>query len=77
MVDASYWWPDVEWLSLFRELVIVENIRQVCLLDLTADFRFKINTKLTPNSQLREKSKTGVHSCLYTVTLTQISTLIS
>ena len=77
MVDASYWWPDVEWLSLFRELVIVENIRQVCLLDLTADFRFKINTKLTPNSQLREESKSCIQSCLYMLTMTPIFGVIS
>ena len=31
-----------------REIVIVENIRLVCLLDLTADFKVKTNTKLTP-----------------------------
>ena len=47
-----------------REFIIVENIRLVCLLDLTADFC----VKATPNIQLREK--TGIQSCLYTVTLT-------
>ena len=30
-----------------REFVIVENVRQVCLLDLTADLGIKTNAKLT------------------------------
>ena len=51
-----------------REIVIVENI----LLDLTADFGVKTNAKLTPIFKLREKSKTGIQSCLSTVTLTPI-----
>ena len=59
---------------LSREFVTVENISPVCLLDLTADdIEVKTNTKLTPNCQLREKSKSGIPSCLYTVTLTPIS----
>ena len=36
-----------------REFVIVENIRLVCLLELTADFGVKTNAKLTPNCQLQ------------------------
>ena len=32
-----------------REFVIAENIRLVCLLDLTADFGVKSNAKLTPD----------------------------
>ena len=32
--------------------MIVENIRLICLLDLTADFGVKTNAKLTPNCQL-------------------------
>ena len=55
-----------------REFVIEENIHLLCLLDLTAVFGVKTNAKLTPNCQLRDKSKTGIQSCLYTVTLTQI-----
>ena len=51
-----------------REFIIVENIRLVRLIDLTADFGVKTNSKLTPNCQLREKRKTGIHNCLYTVT---------
>ena len=42
---------------VFREFVIVENIRQVCLLDLTAGFEVKTKTKLTPDCQLQEKEK--------------------
>ena len=38
----------------YRESVIVENIRLVCLLGLTADFGVKTNVKLTLNCQLRE-----------------------
>ena len=49
-----------------REIVIYENIRLVCLLDLTADFGVKTNAKLMPIFKLREKSKTGIQSCLYT-----------
>ena len=52
-----------------KEFVIVENIRLVRLLDLTADFGVKKNAKLTPIFKLREKVKTGIQSCLYTVTL--------
>ena len=54
-----------------RHIVIVENIRLVHLQELTADFRVKMNAKLMPIFKLlREKSKTGFQSCLYTVTLT-------
>ena len=42
-------------------LYIIENIRLVRLLDLTAE-------KVMPISKLQEKSKTGFQSCLYTVT---------
>ena len=48
------------------EIVIVENIRLVRLLALTADFGVKANAKLTPICQLRGKSKIGITSCLYT-----------
>ena len=43
-----------------KEIVIVENIRLVRLLDLTADFGVKTNAKLTPIFKLREKSNTGI-----------------
>ena len=46
------------------DIVIVENI--------TADFGVKRNAKLTPIFKLQEVSKTGIQSCLYTVTLTPI-----
>ena len=46
-----------------RDIAIVENIRLVRLLDLTADFELKKKRKL------REKRKTGIQSSL-TVTLT-------
>ena len=46
-----------------KEIVIVENIRLVRLLDLTADFGVKTNAKLTPIFKLREKRKTGIQSC--------------
>ena len=39
-----------------REIFIIENIRLVFLLDLTADVGFKTNAKLTPIFMLREKS---------------------
>ena len=39
--------------------------------DLTADFGIKTNAKLTLIIKLREKSKTGIQSCLFTVTLPQ------
>ena len=56
-----------------KELVIVENIILVRLLVLTADFkRVKTNASLTPIFKLREKSKTGIQSCLYTVPFTPI-----
>ena len=55
-----------------REIFIIENIRLVFLLDLTADVGFKTNAKLTPIFMLREKSKTRFQTCLYTVTLTPI-----
>ena len=45
---------------IYPEFVVVGIIRQVCLLDLTADFGIKTKAKLTPNYQLQEKSKTGV-----------------
>ena len=37
------------------EILIYENIRLVCLLDLNADFGVEINADLTPISQLRGK----------------------
>ena len=36
-------------LMLSRESVMVENVRLICLPDLTADFGDKTSTKLTPN----------------------------
>ena len=45
---------------LIREIVIVKNINLVRLLDLTADFKDKVD----PDFQVREKSKTGIKSCL-------------
>ena len=62
-----------EWES--REFLIVENIRLVCRIDLTADFGVKTNAKFTPNCKLREKSKIGILSSLYTVTLSSDSYL--
>ena len=62
-----------EWES--REFLIVENIRLVCRIDLTADFGVKTNAKFTPKYKLREKSKIGILSCLYTVTLSSDSYL--
>ena len=47
-----------------REIVIAENIDLVRLLDLSADFGDKRNAKMTPIFKLREKSKTGIPSCL-------------
>ena len=41
---------------MITEVVIVENIRLVRLLDLTADFGVKTNAKLTPICQLHGKS---------------------
>ena len=58
---------DIYTIQTFREFVIVENKRLVCLLDLTADFGVKTNAKLTPIFELREKSKTGIQSCLYRI----------
>ena len=55
-----------------REIVVVENIRLVGLLDLTSVFGVENNAQLTPIFKLQEKSKTGIQSCLYTVTLTPI-----
>ena len=40
--------------------------------DLTADFEINTNAKLTPILKLREKSKTGIQSYLYTGTPTPI-----
>ena len=37
------------------------------MLYLTADFLVKTNAKLTQNCQLREKRKSDIQSCLYTV----------
>ena len=51
-------------MKMTREFVIVENKRQVCLLNLTADTGVETNAKLTPICQLRGKSKTGSQSCL-------------
>ena len=54
----------------YRESVIVENIRLVCLLELTADFGVKTNAKLTSICQLRDKRKSGnIQSCLFTLIL--------
>ena len=55
-----------------REFIIVENIRLASLIDLTADFEVKANAKLTPNYQLHSQSKTGIQSCLNTLTLTPV-----
>ena len=38
-----------------REFVLVENIRLVCLLDLTADFGVKTNEKLIVSCERRAK----------------------
>ena len=62
-----------EWES--REFLIVENIRLVCRIDLTADFGVKTIAKFTPKYKLREWSKIDIHSCLYTVTLSSDSYL--
>ena len=53
----------------YREYVIVENIRLVCLLELTADFGVKTNAKLTSICQLRYKRKSGSQSFLFTLIL--------
>ena len=53
-----------------REIVTVENIGLVRLLDITAGSGVKTNTKLTQIFKLRKKSKTGIQSCMYTVTQT-------
>ena len=45
----------VSLLLLFRDFVIVENIRLVLLLDLTSEFGVKTNAKLTPIIKLRDK----------------------
>ena len=58
-----------------REIVRVENICLVRLLNLTADFGVKTNAKLTPIFKL--VFKTGIQSCLYTVSLTPIFVQIS
>ena len=57
-------------MKMTREFVIVENKRQVCLLNLTADTGVETNAELTPICQLRVKNNTGIQSCLYAVTLT-------
>ena len=49
--------PIQDGLTYLREFVLVENIRQVCLLELTADFGVKTNAKLMPDYQLRERAK--------------------
>ena len=59
------------------EIVILENIRLVCLQDLTADFGVKTNAKLPPILMLRENSKAKIQSCLYAETLTPIFTQFS
>ena len=56
--------------------IVIENIRLVSLQDLTADLGSKANAKLTPIFKLGEKSKTGIQSCLYTVTVTHFLTYI-
>ena len=53
---------------------VIENLRLVCLPDLTADFGVKTHAKLTPIFKLRNQSKTGIQSFLYTETLTPIIT---
>ena len=40
-----------------REFIIAENVCQVCVLDLTADFGDNTKAKLTPDCQLRERAK--------------------
>ena len=47
-----------EWLvfEADREIVTYENIRLVCLLDLSAVFVVKTNADLTPISKLRDRS---------------------
>ena len=64
-------------LLLSREFGIVEKIRLDFLLDLNADFGAKTNAKLTPNFQRGGKRKTGIQSCLYTVTLSPTFAWIS
>ena len=59
--------------GLIREFVIVEKLR----LGRQLDFGVETNANLTPISKLRERSITGILSCLYTVTLTQIFALIN
>ena len=46
-------------MTITRDIVIVENIRLVRLLDLTADFGVKINAKLTPlfDEQRKKRAK--------------------
>ena len=51
-----------------REIVTVENRRSVRLLDLTADFGVNVDADLSATWE----SKTGIQSCLCTVTLTPI-----
>ena len=68
--NVQYWPRYIQQTGVSREIVIVENIRMVRLLDLTADFGVKTNAKLKPIFKLRVKSKTDIQSCLYTVTLT-------
>ena len=55
-----------------KEFVIVQNIRRVCLLDISADFGVKTNAKLTPIFSCVGRAKNGIQSCLVTVSLTSI-----
>ena len=60
-------------LGLIREFVIMEKLR----LGRQRDFGVETNANLTPISKLRERSITGIQSCPYKVTLTQIFALIN
>ena len=57
---VSLFWNNNSGLVLIREIVIVENIRLVRLLDLTADFGVKTSAKLTTMLKLREKRKPDI-----------------
>ena len=57
---------DLNGILYMREFVIVDNIHLIGLLDITADFGVKTNAELTPNCQLRDKSNSGIQSCVYT-----------
>ena len=57
--DQTIWMNETYYLQAHssREFVIVENIRQVCLIDLTADFVVKTCARLTPDCQLRRREQ--------------------